>query len=259
HERQDVLEPRGDRRGMDQEPGVGRAADVSAAAARTARRALFDVAPGVVLGAPAALLGGVRLDLGRRDDVRVAADLDRRVLGGGGAGAIRAAISARGCHGGVHHDQVGAEGIEESGVAWKDLYAARLKHRWVVPPLQQVVQHLVLGEATIVQQALRHVDRVRRAPPSIALALIGGTGIARARHLVPLRPIEVTRESSAAFDLRPPSTVDRGRRERHGAGRSEGIEAAEEQYDGEPSEAAQHGSPQKYTVAANESPWIEPE
>src|SRR2546426_874499 len=113
-------------------------------------------------------------------------------------------------------------------MAREDLYSARLKHRWVVPSLQQVVQHLVLGERTIVQEALRHVDRVRRAPPSIALALMGGTGIARARHLVPLHPIEVTRESSAAFDLRPPSPVDRGRRERHGAGRSEGIQAAEQ-------------------------------
>src|SRR2546422_6124312 len=91
-------------------------------------------------------------------------------------------------------------------MAREDLHAARLKHRCVVPPLQQVVQHLVLGEPTIVQEALRHVDRVRRAPPSIALALMGGTGIARARHLVPLHPIEVTRESSAAFDLDRKST-----------------------------------------------------
>src|SRR6266704_2333829 len=141
-------------------------------------------------------------------------------------------------------------------MAREDLHAARLKHRWVVPPLQQVVQHLVLGEPSVVQQALRHVDRVRRAPPTIALPLIGGTGIARARHLVPLHQIEVTREPSAAFDLRPPGPVHRGRRERHGAGRSKGIEAAEEQYDGEPSKAPQYGSLQKYTVAANESPWI---
>src|SRR5213594_3630638 len=125
-------------------------------------------------------------------------------------------------------------------MAREDLHAARLKHRWVVPPLQQVVQHLVLGEPTIVQEALRHVDRVRRAPPSIALALMGGTGIARARHLVPLHPVEVTREPGATFDLRPPGPVDRGRRERYGARGGKRIEAAEEQYDGEPSEAAQH-------------------
>src|SRR3989441_5260053 len=241
HERQDVLEPRGDSRGVDQEPGVGSAADVSAAAARAARRALLDVAAGVVLGAPAALLGGVQLDVGCGDDARVAADLDRRVSGGGGAGALRAAISARGGHGGVHHDPVGAEGIAESGVAWKDLYSARLKHRWVVPSLQQVVQHLVLGEPTIVQEALRHVDRVRRAPPSIAPALIGGTGIPRARHLVPLHPIEVTRESSAAFDLRPPYPVDGVWRKRYGAGRSEGIQAAEEYERSEPTEPQAHG------------------
>src|SRR5881628_2762445 len=121
-------------------------------------------------------------------------------------------------------------------MAREDLHAARLKHRWVVPPLQQVVQHLVLGEPTIVQEALRHVDRVRRAPPSIALALIGGTGIARARHLVPLHPIEVTRESTAAFDLRPPGPVDRGRRERHGARGGKRIEAAEEYERSEPTE-----------------------
>src|SRR5437870_11023322 len=126
-------------------------------------------------------------------------------------------------------------------MAREDLYAARLKHRWVAPPLQQVVQHLVLGEPTIVQEALRHVDRVRRAPPSIALALIGGTGIARARHLVPLHPVEVTREPGATFDLRPPGPVDRGRRERHGAGRSEGIEAAEAQERSEPTEPEAHG------------------
>src|SRR5207247_1427740 len=83
----------------------------SAAAARAARRALLDVAAGVVLGAPAPLLGGVRLDVGCGDDARVAADLDRRVSGGGGAGALRAAISARGGHGGVHHDQVGLAGL----------------------------------------------------------------------------------------------------------------------------------------------------
>src|SRR5207249_6114065 len=87
----------------------------------------------------------------------------------------------------------------------------------VVPPLQQVVQHLVLGEPTIVQEALRHVDRVRRAPPSIALALIGGTRIARARHLVPLHPVEVTLDPGAAFYLRPPYPVDGVWRERYGA------------------------------------------
>src|SRR5947209_6872319 len=143
-------------------------------------------------------------------------------------------------------------------MAREDLHAARLKHRWVVPPLQQVVQHLVLGEPTIVQKTLRHVDRVRQAPPSIALALVGGTGVARARHRVPLHPIEVAQEPGAAFDLRPPGPVHHGRRERHRAGGGKRIEAGEEQYDGEPSEAAQHGSPQKYTVAANESPWMEP-
>src|SRR5207253_3035979 len=82
-------------------------------------------------------------------------------------------------------------------MAREDLYAARLKHRWVAPPLQQVVQHLVLGESTIVHQALRHIDRVRRAPPTVAPALVGGTGVARARHLVPLHPVEVTREPGA--------------------------------------------------------------
>src|SRR5438093_13529922 len=92
-------------------------------------------------------------------------------------------------------------------MAREDLHAARLKHRWVVPPLQQVVQHLVLGGPTSVQEALRHVDRVRRAPPSIALALIGGPGIARARHLVPLHAVEVARDPSAAFDLRRPYPV----------------------------------------------------
>src|SRR2546421_2566577 len=102
-------------------------------------------------------------------------------------------------------------------MAREDLHAARLKHRCVVPPLQQVVQHLVLGEPTIVQEALRHVDRVRRAPPSVAPALVGGTGVTRARHLVPLHPIEITRESSAAFDLRPPYPVDGVWRERYGA------------------------------------------
>src|SRR5438445_11970821 len=126
-------------------------------------------------------------------------------------------------------------------MAREDLYSARLKHRWVVPPLQQVVQHLVLREPTIVQEALRHVDRVRRAPPSVAPALIGWTGIARARHLVPLHPVEVTREPSAAFDLRPPGPVDCGRRELHGAGRSEGIEAAEEEERSEPTEPQAHG------------------
>src|SRR2546429_405588 len=126
-------------------------------------------------------------------------------------------------------------------MAREDLYAARLKHRWVAPPLQQVVQHLVLGESTIVHQALRHIDRVRRAPPTVAPALVGGTGVARARHLVPLHPVEVTREPGATFDLRPPGPVDRGRRERHGAGRSEGIEAAEEQERSEPTEPQAHG------------------
>src|SRR5213080_1597846 len=122
-------------------------------------------------------------------------------------------------------------------MAREDLYAARLKHRWVASPLQQVVQHLVLGESTIVHQALRHIDRVRRAPPSVAPALVGGTGVARARHLVPLHAIEVTREPGAAFDLRPPGQVDCGRRELHGAGGGKGIQAAEEQYNWEPSEA----------------------
>src|SRR5947207_12345384 len=64
----------------------------------------------------------------------------------------------------------------------QDLHAARLKHRWVAPPLQQVVQHLVLGESTIVHQALRHIDRVRRAPPTVAPALVGGTGVRSEEH-----------------------------------------------------------------------------
>src|SRR2546426_8081093 len=116
----------------------------------------------------------------------------------------------------------------------------------------------MLGELTVVQPAPRHVDRVRRAPPSVAPALVGGTIVGRARHLVPLHAIEVTPEAGAALDLRPPDAVDRVRRERHCASRREGIEAAEEEDHGEPSEAAGHGSLQKYTVAANESPWIEP-
>jgi len=144
-------------------------------------------------------------------------------------------------------------------MAREDLHAARLKHRWVVAALQQIVQHLVLGDLTVVPLALRHVDGVRRAPPSVAPALVGGTRVARARHLVPLHAIEVTRQAGAALDLRPPDSVDRVRRERHGAGRGERVETAQEQYDGEPSEATRHGGFQKYTVAANESPWMEAE
>src|SRR2546430_16579162 len=128
-------------------------------------------------------------------------------------------------------------------MAREKLHSARLKHRILVPPLKQVVQHLVLREPTIVQEALRHVDRVRRAPPSVAPALIGWTGIARARPLVPLHPVEVTREPSAAFDLRPPGPVDCGRRELPRPGRSEGIEAADGEGGSEPTNPPEQGPP----------------
>src|SRR2546425_1005303 len=82
------------------------------------------------------------------------------------------------------------------------------------------------GALPVVQLALRHVDRVRRAPPSVASALVRGTRVARAGHLIPLHAIEVTPQAGARLDPRPPSTVDRGRRERHCTGRSEGIQAA---------------------------------
>src|SRR5207249_6457108 len=108
-------------------------------------------------------------------------------------------------------------GVEER----RRLDAAGLEYGRVVAPLQQIVQHLVLGDLTVVQPALRHVDRVRRAPPPVALTLVGGTGVARARHLVPLDAIEVTPQPGAALDLRPPDSVDRGRREGHGTGRGE--------------------------------------
>ncbi len=98
--------------GWSKKPGAGRAADVSTAPVRPARRALLDVATGALLGAPAAALGGVRLELGGGHDPRVARDMDRGVPGGGGAGALRAAVSARGRHGGVYHDQVGMAGRE---------------------------------------------------------------------------------------------------------------------------------------------------
>src|SRR6185437_5833116 len=101
-------------------------------------------------------------------------------------------VSARGRHGGVYHDQVSVQREQESRMAGEDLHAAGLKNRRVIPALQQIVQHLVLGDLTVVQLALRHVNGVRRAPPTVAPALVGGTRVARPRHRVPLHAIEVT-------------------------------------------------------------------
>src|SRR5207244_4270025 len=75
--------------------------------------------------------------------------------------------------------------------------SAGLKHRRMVTALQQVVQHLVLHELAVVAPAVREEDGVRRTPPSIAAALIGGTGIIRTRHLVPVHALELGPETRA--------------------------------------------------------------
>src|SRR5207249_3069677 len=79
------------------------------------------------------------------------------------------------------------------------LHSAGPKHRRMVTALQQVVQHLVLHELAVGAPAVREVDSVRGMPPSVAAALVSGTGIVRPRYLVPVHAIEFGPETGALF------------------------------------------------------------
>src|SRR5947207_12930548 len=80
-------------------------------------------------------------------------------------------------------------------------------------------------------------------PPSIAAALVGGTGIIRTRHLVPVHAIELGPETGALLYRGPPRLVRGGRRELEGACGGEAVEAAEQQRQREPGRPAVHRAP----------------
>ena len=188
-----------------------------------AGRASCHVAAGPAVDRAAVGLDGVRVVVGGCHDAVLTCDLGCRVLGGRCPALVCAALPVRrGCRG-VDHDAVGVARIEAGAVAGSGLHAAGLKHRRMIPPLQQVVQHLVLHQLAVVAPPIGEVDRVRRLPPAIAAAFISGTGIVHARHLVPFHAIEL-------------------------------VEAAEQQREGKPYLGLPSETLQKYTVAVNDNP-----
>lgn len=56
-------------------------------------------------------------------------------------------------------------------------HTSGLAHRGMVAAPQEIVQHLVLDDATLVHAGLRHVNRVRRPPPAGPAVGVGRAGV----------------------------------------------------------------------------------